>query len=530
MKRLLLSCMVTLLLLLLAVQATWAQKQGGILKLYDPDSPASLSIHEEVAVQATGPMMAVFNNLVLYDQHVAQNGLASIVPELAVSWSWSDDRKTLTFKLRDGVTWHDGAPFTAKDVQCTWDLLLGRSAVKFRANPRKSWYGNLEDVAVDTDNTVRFRLTRPQPSLLALLASGLSPIYPCHVPPAEMRQHPIGTGPFKFLQFKPNESIKLTRNQKYWKEGLPYLDAIEYTVIPNRATQLLAFISGKVDMSFLGNMTIPLVNEVTNQAQKAICEVQPAGLARSLLLNRTTAPFDNKEIRRAVALALDRQAFVDVLSEGKDEIGGIMTPPPEGVWGMPPDMLSRLPGYGPDIDENRAEARRLMQKLGYDANRPLKITFITRNLPEFRDTAVLVIDQLKQVYIAAELELVETAQWFSRLARRDYQIGFIFSITAVDDPDQLLYENYTCGAERNYIGYCDREMERWFERQSTEADQTRRRELVWQIERDLAEDAVRPIIAHVRRGTCWQPIVKGLTIMRNSIYNGWRFEDVWLGE
>jgi peptide/nickel transport system substrate-binding protein len=110
--------------------------------------------------------------------------------------------------------------------------------------PRKSWYQNVESASADGDYVASFHLKRPQPALLALLASGLSPVYPCHVPPREMRSHPIGTGPFKFVAFKPNESITVARNPDYWKPGRPYLDGIEYTIIPNRSTAQLAFIGG----------------------------------------------------------------------------------------------------------------------------------------------------------------------------------------------------------------------------------------------------------------------------------------------
>jgi peptide/nickel transport system substrate-binding protein len=189
-----------------------AQKQGGILRLSHFDSPASMSILEESTRAAEQPMMHVFNNLVMYKQDVAQASLQSIVPDLATSWSWNEEGTELTFPLHQGVKWHDGKPFTAADVKCTWDLLTGRASEKLRVNPRKSWYSNVEDVATQGDYEVSFRLKRPQPALLALLASGWSPIYPCHVPARDMRQHPIGTGPFKFVEFKPNESIKLTRN------------------------------------------------------------------------------------------------------------------------------------------------------------------------------------------------------------------------------------------------------------------------------------------------------------------------------
>src|SRR5438552_189223 len=159
---------------LLGADAAFAQKSGGVLKIYFFDSPASMSIHEETTAAGQGPMMGVFNNLVLYKQDVPQSGLQSIVPDLAREWSWDEDKTQLTFRLREGVKWHDGKPFTAKDVLCTWDLLTGKSAEKFRINPRKAWYKNLEEVTANGDFEVTFRLKRPQPAFIALLASGFS--------------------------------------------------------------------------------------------------------------------------------------------------------------------------------------------------------------------------------------------------------------------------------------------------------------------------------------------------------------------
>src|SRR5213080_2140298 len=128
-----------------------AQKSGGILRQYIIDSPASMSIHEETTVYAERPMMAVFNNLVMFDQQVKQNSLASIVPDLATDWSWDEDGTRLTFHLHQGVKWHDGKPFTAADVRCTWDLVQGKTAEKLRLNPRKAWYRNLEEVTTSGD-------------------------------------------------------------------------------------------------------------------------------------------------------------------------------------------------------------------------------------------------------------------------------------------------------------------------------------------------------------------------------------------
>src|ERR1700752_4885349 len=239
-----------------------AQKSGGVLRIPLGTSIASVSPHEESTIVVLGPMMGVFNNLVMFDQHVPQNTLSSIVSDLASSWSWSEDGKELTFKLRDGVKWHDGKPFTAADVKCTWDLITGKSSEKLRVNPRKSWYRNLDEVTTNGDFEVTFHLKRPQPAFLALLASGYAPIYPCHVPPREMRSHPVGTGPFKFVEFKPNETIKLTRNPDYWKPDRPYLDGVEYTIVRNVSTAILAFAAGKFDMTHPNSIGVRLLKDV----------------------------------------------------------------------------------------------------------------------------------------------------------------------------------------------------------------------------------------------------------------------------
>ena len=373
-------------------------------------------------------------------------------------------------------------------------------------------------------------MKRPQPALLALLASGYSPVYPCHVSPREMRQHPIGAGPFKFVEFKPNESIKVVRNPDYWKTGRPYLDGIEYTVIPNRSTAVLAFVAGKLDMTFpYVGLTIPLLKEVRSQMPQAVCETRTPNAAGTLIVNRDNPPFDSPDLRRALALSLDRKSFIDILTDGQGKIGGAMMPPPDGVWGLPPDMLKQLPGYDPDVQKNRAQARHIMEQLGYGPDNRLKIKVSTRDLQAFRDPAVILIDQLKEVYTDGELETVDTTNWFPKIRRKDYAVGLNLA-DGGDDPDKVLYRDYVCGADGNIDGYCNSEVDTLIDRQSIEADPEKRKQLAWEIERRLAEDGARPIIFYVRGATCWQPRVKGLILMVNSFNNGWRFEDVWIDE
>src|SRR6266516_1467274 len=455
---------------LLAVPA-FAQKQGGTLRMYLWDNPPSASIHEESTVSTVMPFMALFNNLVLYDQAKKLNTMDGIVPELATSWGWNEEKTRLTFELRKDVKWHDGRPFTAKDVVCTMEKLQGKAEDKFRKNPRKIWWHNLKEVVADGDFQVSFILERPQPSFLALFATGYTPIYPCHVSAQDMRTKPVGTGPFKFVEFKGNETVKLIRNADYWRRGHPYVDAIDWRIIANRSTRVLAFIAGEFDMTFSLDLTVPLVKDIKSQLPNAICELQPTNNTTNLIVNRNTSPFSDAKIRRALALALDRKAFIDILTEGHARIGAVMLLGPEGSWGMPSEMVAALPGYGTYIEKN---------------------------------------------------------QWFDKVARGDYSVGLNLTAAALDDPDVNFYENYACGSERNYTNYCDPAVDKLIERQSQETDLAKRRTLIWEVETKLAEDVARPIIMQGVAGLCWQPYVKGFVLHHNGIYNNWRFDDVWL--
>ena len=511
-----------------APSAALAQKSGGTLRIYHRDNLPSASIHEEATISTVMPFMGVFNNLVLYDQAKKLNSDATIVPDLAESWSWDATRTKLTFKLRQGVKWHDGKPFTAKDVQCTWNRLTGKDPDEFRKNPRQVWWQNLKEVSVNGDYEATFHLNRPQSSFLSMFASGYTPVNPCHVSTKEMRINPIGTGPFKFAEFRRGESLRFVRNPDYWKKGLPYLDAIEWRVIENRSTRILAFIADEFDLTFVADVSIPLLKDVRSQAPKAVCEVAPQYVSSNLIINPSAAPFNDPKIRRAMALAIDRKTMIDILSQGKSDMSGVMLPPPEGNWGMPPELLRKLPGYSGDVAKNRAEARKIMESLGYGPSNPLKVKVATRNIPLYRDPAVILIDQLKKVYVEAELDVIDTSVWFAKVARGDYSVGLNLTAAALDDPDVSFYENYACGSERNYTKYCNPEVEKLIDQQSRETDPAKRRSLVWEVEKTLARDVARPIITQNIAGLCWQPHVKNFVLHHNGIYNNWRFDDLWL--
>ncbi|MGB8607563.1 MAG: ABC transporter substrate-binding protein [Bradyrhizobium sp.] len=527
--KLIAASMATLGMALLAATPAAAQKRGGTLRLYHNDNPPSTSLLEESTIAAVTPFSAVFNNLVVFDPSKVHESIETVIPDLAESWSWDNTSTKLTFKLRQGVKWHDGKPFTAKDVQCTWRMLIGKSDVQeFHRNPRRVWYAKLQDVTINGDYEATFELSEPQPSLPVLLASAFSPVYPCHVPQQTMRTRPVGTGPFKFVEFKRGESIRLVRNPDYWKKDRPYLDEITFRMIDSRATRMLAFATGEFDITFPSDVSVPLMRDVKARSPNAICEMITTGTQINLMVNRENPPFDSPDIRRAMSLAIDRKAFNTILMEGSGLMGGAMLPKPVGEWGLPPEMVSSLTGYGPDTDKNIAEAQQIMQKLGYSDAKPLQIKIQTRNLPTYRDPAVILTDQLKKIYILGELDILDTPRWYARLARKNYTIGLNVTGVSVDDPDGNIVENYSCKSERNYTQYCNAEVDRRLAAQSSELDKEKRRKIVWDIERLLVDDAARPIILFGVAGNCWQPYVKNFAPHDNSQYNNLRFEEVWL--
>jgi peptide/nickel transport system substrate-binding protein len=214
----------------------------------------------------------------------------------------------------------------------------GTSQNKFRKNPRKDWYFNLEKSppkATAGDVPSQAPAARdPRDARVRLHADLRLPRLG-----GAQRTNPIGTGPFKFVELKQNESIKLVKNPDYWKKGLPYLDGIEYTIIPNRSTAILGFVAGKFDITFPTEVSIPLLKDVKAQKRRRGLRAEQTNVATNLIINRESAPFDNADVRRRSRSRSTASPSSDIMFEGNSDLGGAMLPPPRGVWGLPPEEL-----------------------------------------------------------------------------------------------------------------------------------------------------------------------------------------------
>jgi len=503
-------------------------KSGGTLNIMlREDLSQGFAIHESSTISTVFPAAPCFNNLVQFDPAKPVESTDTIVGELAEKWSWQDNYRNLVFFLRKNVKWHDGKPFTSKDVKFTFDMLReGPDApAKLRINPRKDWYANVEAVEAADAYTVVFRLKRPQPSLLSMLASGYTPIYAAHIPPANYRTTCVGTGPYKVKEWRKGEYLDYVKNPDYFIKGRPYLDALHYVVIVERGTRTAALQAGQLDVAFPGETSKAAAEQLKKAVPQLVITPVATAVTDNIIMNSKKPPFDNPKVRLAGSYAIDRRALILAVHQGAAVPGAAMAPRPYGVWGMPEKDLLAMPGYGKPADM-KDRARKLLAEAGITAQHPLKIEMVTRAIAVYVDMASFVINELKQVGIDASLKQIETAQWHAMATRGDYQIGANLTGLGVDDPDANLYENFACGSPRNYSFYCDEHVTKMIDQQSQELDPKRRLGIVVAIQKKLEEDAARPVLDHrIDYFTVW-PHVKNL-IPHHNIYNFARLQDVW---
>ncbi len=515
-------------LLIATVSQAQTPTPGGHLNIMlREDLPQGFAVHETSTISTSFPSMPCFSNLVLFDQLKRVESPDTLVGELAEKWSWQDGYRNLVFFLRSDVKWHDGKPFTSKDVKYTFDMVreAPEAQAKLRINPRKDWYANVEAIEAPDPHTVVFRLKRSQPSLLLMFASGYSPIYAAHVPPASYRTGCVGTGPFKVKEWRKGEFVDYVKNTDYFVKGRPYLDSLRYVVIENRGTRVSALQAGKLDVSFPGEMTKTSAEQVKKAVPQMV--VTPVGqtVSDNIIMNVKKAPFDNIKVRLAVSRAIDRRGLIQAVHQGGAVPGAALPPKPWGIWGIPEQGLAGLPGYG-KADEEKAKAKKAMAELGYSAAKPLKVEMATRNIAIYVDMASFVINELKQIGVDASLKQIETAQWHSMATRGDYQIGANLTGLGIDDPDANFYENYACGSPRNYSQYCNEQVGKLIDQQSQEVNAQKRLALVLALQKKVEDDAARPILDWKLDYFSNWPYVHNM-IPHNDIYNFGRMQDVW---
>jgi peptide/nickel transport system substrate-binding protein len=496
-------------------------KRGGVLALLmnQGGDPPSFDLHQEsssAAIEAAGP---VYDTLLMFDPADPRR----LIPNLADRWDVSPDGRTYTFHLRREVRFHNGTPLTAGDVAFSYERM--RNPPAGMVSPRRTVFDAVSGVEAVDAATVRLQLSRPNPSLLGNLAQGWMAVYSREAVLARgqesPKREPMGSGPYRFKEYTPSNSVVLERNPGYFLPGRPYLDGIQVFVVPDPTARTAALRTGR---AMIGRLFFNDYQSLQQElGDRMVFHTQTAPSFGALYMNVNRKPFDDPNVRRAVALAVDRYAGVQLLSQGQGEVGGYLMP--GGAWALPADEVQRLPGYRRDKGDDLAAAQRLMAEAGHAGGANVEI--VTRSARTFQDLAVFSAAQLKRLNITARITPLETAIATERARRGDFQLltwGHEFS---TDDPDAVYAEFYTCDGPRNWSGLCSPETDRLFRLQSAELDPARRRALVQEMERAALPLASKVITHWNRRHDAWWAYVKGY-VQHPSPFTNVSYSEVWL--
>ncbi len=334
----------------------------------------------------------VYEGLVRLDRH------GKIVPALAKSWTVSPDGKTLTFQLRTGVKFHDGTPFTPEDVVKTFERAMDKSS----GHTHPEYYASIQSVNVGPNDTVVFHLKKPNSTLLFNLARPDSIIYP----PSEaatQRSHPIGTGPFKFVKYVPGSEVVLERNPDYYIKGVPYLDKVVFKIMPDPNTRFAALQAGDIDM-IADSLPPEQYLQIKKGSVPGIKGTEGTATTEMVLaLNNARKPFNNKLVREAITMAINKKAIVDGAMFGLGTVIGTHMTPAEPYF-INPDPYP----YDP------AKAKQLLAEAGYPHGFKTKLE-LPQPYPIERRTGEVIAQQLKQVGIDAQVSVVEWTTWLNRI-------------------------------------------------------------------------------------------------------------------
>jgi len=506
-----------------------APRNGGELVMMVPAEPPSYDGHREGTFGTVHPLAPHYNTLLRIDP-TDRTGTRP-VGDLADSWTISPDGLTYTFKLRPGVRFHDGSPMTSRDVKASYDKIIFPTGGVISA--RKGTYQVVEAVEAPDAQTVRFRLKWPETSFLVNLASPFSWIFKADILARDMRWYEtnvMGTGPFKFVEHVKGSHWVAKKNPDYWDKGKPYLDGYRALFISSSSAQVAALRGERAHAQFRG--LSPVDRDILVQAlgSKITVQESPWDCVSLVAFNHERKPFDDKRVRRALTLALDRHGASRSLSRITvvKEVGGIQVP--GTPWATPPAELEKLAGYGRDVAASRAEARRLLREAGVPDG--FAFTFKNRGLPQpYEPVGIWLIDQWRQIGLTVKQEVVEASAMVSVLRKGDFDVASDAQCNFVVEPDMDISKFQSVGvSDNNYGRYKDPVLDDLYIKQARAVDPEERRRHLRAFEKRLLDEE-----AHYIYTLQWHRIVplsakvRGWTVTPSHFLNQ-QLDGVWLAE
>jgi len=467
------------------------------LELGVDGSPAGLDPHIVTAFNS----FAIVNGTV-YEGLTAIDPRLRIVPGLAASWTISADARTYRFTLRPGARFHDAAPLSAEDVVASLERVRGTAI----ASPLASRLAALDTATAIDPGTVELRLKEPSAPLLASLA-GIA-IVPARFATDKdsLQRAPMGTGPFRFAEWQPNAFIRLVRHDGYGVPGVPAVEGVRFSILPESATRQLGLASGQFAM-------LPNLDAVTAlqlKGRPGIRLQETLELAYTLIgMNTGKPPFDNPKVREALNLSLDRSEIVQAALFGAGVPGGPLSPALTD-WAV--DVAS-FPCYRTD----RARARALLAEAGHAS--PLKVTMTVLPRQDIRDIAVVVQAQLNQAGFEVELKSPELGAFIQEWRNSAFEL-FASTNAGSVDPDDYFFRAFRTGGSTNVFKYSNPALDSLLDRARAETDQAARRALYAEVQAILACQGPVAHLAYGQLFTATGPFVQGFEMIANRSLSG----------
>jgi peptide/nickel transport system substrate-binding protein len=487
-------------------------KKGGILTFVVPDEPPSWDGHRETTFALIHPF-APFYSLLIKVNPDNPGSPTDFVCDLCTEMPKpTDGGKTYTFKIKQGVKFHDGTPLTANDIVASYEKII--FPPEGTTSARLAYFVMVESVSAPDDSTVVFKLKYPSGAFLPALAQPFNFIYSKAKLDQDIRwyeKNVMGSGPFKFVSREAGASVRGERNKDYYVAGRPYLDGFEAIFSSKQAVRAQAIRGDRAAIEFRG-FPPKTRDDLVNALGKDIT-VQESDWNCVLLFtpNSTKKPFDDARVRRALSLAVDRWGGSKSLSQIAivKAVGGVAFP------GHPlaatKAELEQIPGYWPDINKSRDEAKRLLKEAGVP---DLKFVLSNRAVDQpYTIVGTWLIDQWRQIGVTVEQKMEPTGPFFARLRSHDFDVAIDFNCQSVVNPllDVGKFLSADIGNE-SYGGYIDRDLDKIFTDMNRAPDPAEQRKLMRQFEKRVLDDKAYAFI------TLWWNRI----IPHRSYVKGWK--------
>lgn len=478
-------------------------------------------IHVEGSYILAQPVNPLYNGLLTFDVYDNEK----IVGDLAERWEVAPDGKAITFALRKNVKFHDGSPFTCADAKYSLEKVADpkRALSTFVAIMDNVFAG----ATCSDDNTLAVALKQPSAAFLALLADSHIVMMKAGIAEKVDRKDPkflVGTGPFKYKTHTPGVDFRAERNPEYWKPGLPLIDAYHAVVMPDLTKIFASFRARQLTMTGIGrHLEKPEADILKKEFPDAVVGLGPRAGWDSFVMHHGKPPFNDPRVRKAVALATDREKMIEIAAEGWGVLGGYIGP--HTPYGLPLEALKKYPQFGDDMAKRQAEAKKLLAEAGYAQG--LDVELVLRRGPLYERGALSRQDDLKKVGINIKMTILDTAGWRDRTEKGDFQAYTVLSAVTIDEPD-LYYGRLVCNSQSNLGKYCNPEFDKLFQEQSQTFDVKKRAEITQKMEhlllRDIPDD--RGFYWKSSMGY-WNRLQKWPPVQGTTVFNFGKFEQVW---